>query len=879
MATAPRPAAHTIALAAMLALVPFAPRAAAAPPAAPQPAPSLRGAPAGIVHPAAPAEIEFSPLAVVDRGTRFVIGSRHGGDRAHAYDRARVTAVRGAAPGVPGSHAFLVRSPSGTRGYVEIDGARRWIGAETDAGARGASPDVLEPSGVAGRTEASFGPIVAPTIGPERTPDSRERQAFTRPAVAAACGMRTLGQDADEDMLMADGEAVATRSELGAPTLPPNTTRVVEVAVDTDYELFSLIGDVDATIDYLVELYSAISDIYLRETNTRIVLTYVRVWDTPDDLFNEPDPLTPFVNWWNANMQAVPRDVAQLVSGRRNLPWGGVAYLSAACGNFGYSVVGYALGFIPDLSVPNIYDFDVPVCAHELGHNLGALHTHSYGLDNCDQLANTPQRGTIMSYCSQTVSGGNTVTDLRFGTFVAGKIIEFLETAPCLHADCDGDGVADYSQIQANLSLDINRNIRLDGCEDCNGDGVPDAVELDGAWDCWVANQFEDGAVRRMHAQTGVLAGVSEKGVVSMANDLVITPDRRVLVSSGADDRVAELAPDGSFVGDLVGPGVGGLDEPAGLLLKPDGTLLVASRKTHSVLRYSLATGAFLGAFVPAHSGGLVSPFGLAFGPDGHLYVNGADNRVRRYDGATGTFLGILVGSAANGGLGDPRGMVFLPDGRLVVASRATNALLSYDGATGAFLGKFNKGGTTTALTFDEPWGVRIGPNGNLFAVRHDPGDPVGAGGGLLHDDLLEVQELHVNSSRIYEFDIQSGIFLRSYVTGHDTQLWAPTGLDFMPGSATDCNRNGVPDGCDIAEGVLADVDHDGIADACDDAIALLGDLDGDGDVDGGDLGLLLGGWGTCAPSARLGGPCVGDLDGNGSVDGADLGALLGAWS
>jgi sugar lactone lactonase YvrE len=627
--------------------------------------------------------------------------------------------VRGAAPGVPGSHAFLVRSPSGTRGYVEIDGARRWIGAETDAGARGASPDVLEPSGVAGRTEASFGPIVAPTIGPERTPDSRERQAFTRPAVAAACGMRTLGQDADEDMLMADGEAVATRSELGAPTLPPNTTRVVEVAVDTDYELFSLIGDVDATIDYLVELYSAISDIYLRETNTRIVLTYVRVWDTPDDLFNEPDPLTPFVNWWNANMQAVPRDVAQLVSGRRNLPWGGVAYLSAACGNFGYSVVGYALGFIPDLSVPNIYDFDVPVCAHELGHNLGALHTHSYGLDNCDQLANTPQRGTIMSYCSQTVSGGNTVTDLRFGTFVAGKIIEFLETAPCLHADCDGDGVADYSQIQANLSLDINRNIRLDGCEDCNGDGVPDAVELDGAWDCWVANQFEDGAVRRMHAQTGVLAGVSEKGVVSMANDLVITPDRRVLVSSGADDRVAELAPDGSFVGDLVGPGVGGLDEPAGLLLKPDGTLLVASRKTHSVLRYSLATGAFLGAFVPAHSGGLVSPFGLAFGPDGHLYVNGADNRVRRYDGATGTFLGILVGSAANGGLGDPRGMVFLPDGRLVVASRATNALLSYDGATGAFLGKFNKGGTTTALTFDEPWGVRIGPNGNLFAVRH----------------------------------------------------------------------------------------------------------------------------------------------------------------
>mgnify|MGYP002071831272 CR=1 FL=1 len=49
---------------------------------------------------------------------------------------------------------------------------------------------------------------------------------------------------------------------------------------------------------------------------------------------------------------------------------------------------------------------------------------------------------------------------------------------------------------------------------------------------------------------------------------------------------------------------------------------------------------------------------------------------------------------------------------------------------------------------------------------------------------------------------------------------------------------------------------------------ACLGDLDGNGSVDGGDLGILLGAWGTDAA----------DLDGNGVVDGADLGVLLGAW-
>jgi hypothetical protein len=45
-------------------------------------------------------------------------------------------------------------------------------------------------------------------------------------------------------------------------------------------------------------------------------------------------------------------------------------------------------------------------------------------------------------------------------------------------------------------------------------------------------------------------------------------------------------------------------------------------------------------------------------------------------------------------------------------------------------------------------------------------------------------------------------------------------------------------------------------------------DLDGNGVVDGGDLGLLLAGWGSSSP----------DLDGNGLCDGADLGLLLAAW-
>ncbi len=59
----------------------------------------------------------------------------------------------------------------------------------------------------------------------------------------------------------------------------------------------------------------------------------------------------------------------------------------------------------------------------------------------------------------------------------------------------------------------------------------------------------------------------------------------------------------------------------------------------------------------------------------------------------------------------------------------------------------------------------------------------------------------------------------------------------------------------------------DAVADVA--AGGIPGDLDGDGSVGGGDLGLLLAGWG---------GSCPADLDGDGTVGGGDLGLLLAAF-
>jgi len=48
----------------------------------------------------------------------------------------------------------------------------------------------------------------------------------------------------------------------------------------------------------------------------------------------------------------------------------------------------------------------------------------------------------------------------------------------------------------------------------------------------------------------------------------------------------------------FVGPGVGGLDSPAGIIVHPDrGNVLVANQSSDQVLEYDGASGGFLGIF------------------------------------------------------------------------------------------------------------------------------------------------------------------------------------------------------------------------------------------------------------------------------------------
>jgi len=815
----------------------------------------LAGFPLG---PGEKVDLELTRFSVTRPGMRFVVGAE---GRTLDFDPASVLLLHGTVRDHPGSRAFLALSEYGSLGYVDL-------------GQPGKRFDIA-------------------SVAPVETGAPIDMRIRPLPlAGGGSLGVPMCGLDL-HPVLPSPG-----RSRVGIT--PAVGVKHIELAIETDYELYELFGDLSAEAAYLVSLYAIVSDIFVRDVGAWVELSYVRLWDTPADLFNKESPIYEFRDYWELNMGGVQRDVAQFLSGRRDMPYGGIAFLNGLCNDVGYSVCGYALGSFVDPSRSAIGNRDITLTAHELGHNCGTGHTHGYGLDTCDDETTAARRGTIMSYCGQVFTGGEGNTELRFHSFVQEVVRDYLEISACVDDDCNQNGVADaqdialvnsldansngvpdecedcngngtldpediasgpsadlngngvpdecepdcnsngspdaldiellasldenanlvpdecepdcdasgtvdHVEINADMSLDLNRNLVLDACEDCDTDGTTDLVELDHANNIWITS-LDHTTLREYLAHVGPLTGISDDAGIGAGQDLIITDDRRMLVSSGLDHRVVEFTVDGSLVGDLVAPGAGGLLTPATLLIGPAGTLLVASRGTDEVLEFDATTGAALGAFVSAASGGLTEPFGLAFGPDGDLYVTSSDNRVLRYDGGSGAFLGQFVSVAGGGGLDDPHGILFLPNGNLLVASYETNQILEYEAGTGNFVRQFNQGGTIDRLTLDQPWCMRLGPDGNVYVSRaHDHKERV----------ANDPAALHLTNARVYEFDVNLGILIRAYILGLDSGVLHPTGFDFVPGAGFDCNRNLLPDECDIASGLSEDCNRDGIPDEC----------------------------------------------------------------
>ncbi|MCH2132134.1 MAG: M12 family metallo-peptidase [Phycisphaerales bacterium] len=389
------------------------------------------------VRPGLTCTLDLETFDVIEPGARVVVEDGQG---QRAADLGGLELWRGTVEGDAGSRVYMAISSYFTEGYIQCD-------------------------------EGMF--IISTGPGGDHPLKMTDAASFTGDIMQApACRIQTI-----------DGQPprpVDVSSQRGFNT-DPTPCRVTRLAIDTDWELAERLygGDADAAAAYCVTLVGAVSEIYRDEINLRFSIPFLRTWAADEDPYDpdsSTDMLNQFRDHWAAQQGGVDRTVAHMITGRTNLPYGGVAWLSVLCNtDWGYAVSGYIEGSFPyPLEDNNGGNWDLVVVAHELGHNHGTLHTHdgySPPLDNCGNGdCAGAENGTIMSYC-HTCPGGLGNVRLGFHPEVQEVMLAYMDS---LEPGCDlqveesGTAVDDLVvMLPGDLAdIDVLANDRLTGCDE-----------------------------------------------------------------------------------------------------------------------------------------------------------------------------------------------------------------------------------------------------------------------------------------------------------------------------------------------------------------------------------------------------------------------------
>jgi hypothetical protein len=277
--------------------------------------------------------------------------------------------------------------------------------------------------------------------------------------------------------------------------------------------------------------------------------------------------------------------------------------------------------------------------------------------------------------------------------------------------------------------------------------GAHQAVQDPTSNDWYVASGATN-SVLQYDGNTGAFVGtVVPAGSSGLQNPwgLILGPDGKLYVAGRNSDNILTYDPATQVVAEFI-PAGNGLWAPVGMTFGADGQLYVAnsdrgvadtSLNQDQVLRFAgpgggpnqEPPGTFIGVFVAAGSGGadaLDNPNQLAFYGE-HLYVtNTRRNSVNRYNGETGTFDQVFVGSQA-GGLSVPNYLSFQADGLLYLASQGTGEVLRYDGSSGEFVDVFSP--RPVGIAAGAPQSIARGADGlfyvpyNREVLRYDRGE------------------------------------------------------------------------------------------------------------------------------------------------------------
>lgn len=374
-----------------------------------------------------------------------------------------LTVWSGSVLDLPGSRAFLSFSSSGARGFVELPvQVDRYVHLFTEHGPNSA--------GAPAACRVVRSPELA-ALGAGGTPD--------------ICGGERVVPGSEPDLdLGTQGFAPPSTSALTAANC--------RVAIETDYQFYQRFGATPAATTYVTQLMAAISDQYFTDVQTTITVAYLGLhsgasdpWFSQDSGGTAGNLLDEFRAAWNTSGWPVQANLAHFISGASL--GGGIAYVGVLCNqSFGYGVSGNINGNIDWgawTGAPGNFTWDFVVVAHEMGHNFGSSHTHSYcpPLDLCYANCNGStvcSQGTIMSYCH--TCGGMDNIDLEFHP-VCANIMRSAVNSSCLQDAALNAG--DYVQYRVRfnpLTATGTRDANLDFAHDAPNASQPFRVRLRG---------------------------------------------------------------------------------------------------------------------------------------------------------------------------------------------------------------------------------------------------------------------------------------------------------------------------------------------------------------------------------------------------------------